>query len=392
MRSKLLYTIFLLQAFIFNLSNVITPRFLSELSLDKYYFGYYSAIWSFGIMVSSPIWGKISTKYGKKNFVILGIAIYALSQLGFYYVSNIFILGVLRLTSGIGVGAIVTLLLSYLILNTGPKVRAKALSYRMAFITLGMTLAYMIGGLVGSNITREMFLYQSLLSVIFIVLIILFMREEKVKSCVFPKQYNLFDSIKFIKHMDKQVLVFLFSITLTTMSFVNLDKFLDLYIIDQGYGVSVLGSVKMVFGLVLIITNFVFVPKLKRFLGNVYVLQTINVMMAVVVMVTLMNNNLLVMLYSVFLLFIILKGIYTTSEQLYLSKVIDKDHINIFVGIRQSFACLGMILGPIIGGHLYTYNQINMFQFNVVCLLLSSIMISYMKLVPKSSKELIYSK
>ena len=109
-------------------------------------------------------------------------------------------------------------------------------------------------------------------------------------------------------------------------------------------------------------------------------------------MITFMDNEILVSLYSIFLGYIVLKGIYVTSEQLYLSKAIEPEKMNIFVGIRQSFTCLGMILGPIIGGHIYAYNPMNLFQFNILCLLISSVMISYIKLSPRVQTEIQYSK
>jgi len=392
MKNKIIYIIFFLQAFIFNLSNVITPRFLTDLELPKFAFGYYSAIWSLGMLISSPIWGKMATRYGRKNLIIIGTIIYGLSQFGFYFINNVVLLGLLRFTSGIGVGAIITLLLSYLILNTKPSDRASTLSSRMAFITIGMTISYTVSGYIGIVLTRELFLYQSILSIIFVILIILVIKEKKIdKSCVYPKQYHLFDSIRYIAKIDKTMLMFLFSITLTTMTFVNLDKFLDLYIVDLGHPVSVVGNIKMVFGIVLVVTNFSFVPKLKKYLGNVFVLQTISILMSIVIMITFMNSNIIIMLNSVFLLFIVLKGVYTTGEQLFFSKVVDKSDLNLFIGIRQSFTCLGMILGPIIGGHIYAYNHLNLFHFNVVCLLISSVLISYIKLAPNKSKEIAFS-
>ena len=42
MNKKMLLLIFLLQAFIFNLTNVITPRYLDSLLLEKYMFGYFA--------------------------------------------------------------------------------------------------------------------------------------------------------------------------------------------------------------------------------------------------------------------------------------------------------------------------------------------------------------
>lgn len=393
MRRKMLYFIFLLQAFIFNLSNVITPRFLDDLGLPKFMFGYYSAVWSFGMLISSPLWGKIASRYGKKKLVVLGATIYGLSQLGFYFIENIYLLGLLRFTSGIGVGSIITLLLSYMVLNTDRSERASMLSKRMAFLTIGMTISYTLSGYIGLSLTKELFLYQSILTVGFIILILLFVKKDEVQACAFPNQHHtILDSFRYLKKMDKRVLMFLVSITLSTMTFVNIDKFIDLYIVDSGYEVSIIGNVKMVFGIVLVFTNLVIVPNFKKFIGNSFVLQTISIMMGIIIIVTFMKEEILIPLYTIFLGFIVLKGIYTTSEQLYLTKVVDKSQLSIFLGIRQSFTCLGMILGPVIGGHIYATNSVNLFYFNVVCLLLSSLFISYMKFVPQKSEELVFSK
>lgn len=376
MNKKILLIIFMLQAFIFNLTNVITPQYLDSLLLEKYMFGYFVALFSLGMLLSSPIWGELGDRYGRKKFVVIGIIIYGLSQLGFYYSTSIPLIFMLRVTSGIGVGAPVTLLLSYLVSNSERGSRTKNLSYRLAFITIGSTVSYKVSGILGLTYTKELFLFQSVLSIIFVLLVVLGVQDKK-PHCVVPKQFHLFNSLANIKKLNRSFIVYLFSITLTTMTFTNIDKFIDIYIIDLGFDSSVLGNIKMVIGLVFIVTNFLVIPRIKEYLGRIYILQSLQVIMAVVVLTTFMYSNIILMLYTVFLFFAAGKAIFTTSEQFYLSRQVPKEELGLFVGLRQSFVCLGMILGPVVGGHLYSANTINIFVFSVICLLISSLLLSY---------------
>ncbi len=377
MNRKILYIIFMFQAFIFNLTNVITPRYLDSLHLEKYMFGYFLALWSLGMLLSSPIWGELGDRFGRKKFVVLGILIYGISQLGFYYSSNIYLLVLLRVTSGIGVGAPVTLLLSYMVSNSNKGNRTRNLSMRMAFITIGSTVSYKVSGILGLHFTRELFLGQSVLSIFFILLVIFGMKEKKDPHCAYPKQFNIFNSLKHFRKLDRTFLMYLFSITLTTMTFTNIDKFIDVYVIDSTHSSSILGNIKMVIGIVFIVTNFVLIPRIKEYLGKVYLLQMIQVFMAVIVLTVFMYSNIIIMLYTVFLGFVVLKAIFVTSEQFYLSKQVPKEELGLFMGLRQSFVCLGMILGPVIGGHIYTSAPIYLFIFSVICLLSSSLILGY---------------
>ena len=389
MNKKILLIIFMLQAFIFNLTNVITPQYLDSLHLEKYMFGYFVALFSLGMLLSSPIWGELGDRYGRKKFVIIGIVIYGLSQLGLYYSTSIPLIFTLRVTSGIGVGAPVTLLLSYLVSNSERGSRTKNLSYRLAFITIGATVSYKVSGILGLTYTKELFLFQSVLSIIFVLLVVLGVSDKK-PHCVVPKQFHLFNSLSNISKLNKSFVIYLFSITLTTMTFTNIDKFIDIYIIDSGFDSSVLGNIKMVIGLVFIITNFIVIPRIKEYLGRIYILQSLQVIMAVVVLTTFMYSNIILMLYTVFLFFSVGKAIFTTSEQFYLSRQVPKEELGLFVGLRQSFVCLGMILGPVVGGHLYSANTINIFVFSVICLLISSLLLSYIdmsyKVTPSRAK------
>lgn len=379
MNKNKILVVFMLQAFIFNLTNVITPGYLNTLGVEKYYFGYFAAFWSLGMLISSPVWGKLGDLYGRKKFAILGLVIYGLSQLVFFYSSNIIVLSIMRIISGIGVGAPVTLLLSHMIGSVRRIETAKYLALRMGFLTVGSTLAYIVSGYLGLIYQKELFLMQSYLTILLIIAIIILIKEKKEPYCVLPKQFNMFSSIKHLKMLNKDNLIFLVSITLTTMTFVNIDKFIDLYVIDSGYDSLTLGNLKMLFGILTIIVNFVLLPKMKKYLGSIYILQIIQIFMAIIALVVFSDSRLIMMLYTLFLFYIVLRAVFTTSEQLFLASKVSRKDMGLFMGLRQSFTCLGMVVGPIVGGHIYQVEPRNLFVFSVICLLLSSSFLAYIQ-------------
>jgi len=392
MKQKKILIVFMVQAFIFNLTNVITPGYLNSLGVEKYYFGYFAAFWSLGMLISSPVWGALGDLYGRKKFAILGLIIYGLSQLVFFYSSNVAILSVMRIVSGIGVGAPVTLLLSHMIGSVSRSETGKYLALRMGFLTVGSTVAYKVSGYLGLVYQKELFLVQSLLSIFLIFIVIILIKEKKEPHCVLPKQFNMFSSIKHLKLLSKDNIIFLVSITLTTMTFVNIDKFIDLYVIDSGYDSLMLGNLKMVFGILTIIINLVVLPKMKKYLGSVYILQSIQIFMAIIALIVFSDSRLIIMLYTLFLLYVVLRAIFTTSEQLFLASKVSRKDMGLFMGLRQSFTCLGMVVGPIIGGHIYQTEPRNLFIFSVVCLLLSSSFLAYIQNDIKDYKQKNYVK
>jgi DHA1 family multidrug resistance protein-like MFS transporter len=123
----------------------------------------------------------------------------------------------------------------------------------------------------------------------------------------------------------------------------------------------------------------VVIPKLKKYLGGVYILQIIAIAMGIIILIVFMDQDYLKLLCTIFLSFFVLKAIYTAGEQIYLTNIVDKNEMSLFMGLRQSFMCLGMVLGPIIGGHIYQQNEMNIFMFNVICLLVSSIILSVIR-------------
>lgn len=374
MNNKMMFFIFLFQAFVFNLSNVIIPKYLDMIHVDKFLFGYFIAFWFFGMMCSSPFWGAISNKIGSKKLVIFGIVIYGASQFAFYFTSHIVVLFLLRITSGIGAGAIVTLLLAQLVQCQPACNTSKALSMRMAFLTGGNLIAYKVSGYLCQIYDDELFLLQGILSSVLLLLVMLFVRENKL-CC--RTHVTIFNSVFHVTKISKNVVLFLVSIMLTTITFVTVDKFIDLFLIDEGYSVMVVGNVKMVYGIVFILGSLFIVPRVKSLLSNLYVLQSILVLMSLVILIVFMQRNYILMLSSVFVLFMALKSIYVTSEQLFCSRLVEKEEVAVVMGLRQSFASMGMILGPIIGGHIYQDYPINVFIFAVICLLLSSVILSY---------------
>ena len=129
----------------------------------------------------------------------------------------------------------------------------------------------------------------------------------------------------------------------------------------------------MVVGLVSIVATIVLVPLLIKVKKRLLLIGVFQVLSALIVVITFRfsNGNFMLFLYTVFMLYIIIKALYAPLEQEYIAARADQDKIATTMGIRQSFYSIGTILGPIAGAFIYAYNKILLFDISAIFLLLS---------------------
>ncbi len=386
---------FLIQNIIHNLGHPVTPAFVRSLGIQDFMFGVFFATMSLGLMIGGPIWGIIGDRGKKKLYIVIGLLMYSIGQFFFGYSNNQYLMVFFRLFSGLGVVSSITLFTSYLIEITDKEHRAKYLAYIAGAITLGASLGYYLGGFLSTNATmvelfhitnyKEIFLIQAVLNLVYIGVILLLFKDRRCAFHVGPKQ-SVFSSLKSIRYIDFKLILFFVSLAFITMGAINLSKYMDVFFNDSGLNPLELGTFVMVTGYVSLFTSIFLVPlfaKMKKQIGLMIIIQVIN---ALIVFYVFRANNFLISVYTVFMIYVIFKAIYTPLEQNYISLHAKEGEYGKIMGIRQSFVSIGMVAGPIIGGFLYAKSSLLLFDSSAMSFLIGFLILIVVSILNKKQR------
>ena len=95
-------------------------------------------------LLSAPLWGRFSDKYGRRPALLVGLAAAAVAYIVFAYAESIWLLVISRIVQGAG-GGTVSVIQAYVADSTEPQNRAKALGWLSAATNLGVALGPPLG-------------------------------------------------------------------------------------------------------------------------------------------------------------------------------------------------------------------------------------------------------
>ncbi len=95
-------------------------------------------------LLASPLWGRISDRYGRRPVLLIGLAASALAYLIFGFANALWLLFVCRLVQGFG-GGTTGVAQAYVADTMPPHERAKALGWLSAATSLGVSIGAVVG-------------------------------------------------------------------------------------------------------------------------------------------------------------------------------------------------------------------------------------------------------
>jgi len=386
---------FFIQGIIHNIGHPVTPAFVRGLEIPDYMFGVFFAAMSLGLMIGSPLWGILSDQGRRKLYIGLGLSIYSIGQFFFAYSGDALWMVVFRLIAGFGVGSALTIFTSQIIEQSELKDRAKHLAFAAASSTLGASLGYYIGGFISTNPTmvdllgtsdlRMIFIIQVISNVLYTLLIVILLKkEENVISTM--KKPSMIAGLKEITKIDKSLLIFLISLTFMTIGSINVSKYLDVYFDELSYNPQQLGTFVMATGVVSLISSIFLVPYFAKVKKQLKLIGIIHLICAAIIFYSFRASNFLLIMYTIFMIYVVLKTIYQPLEQSYIANQATNNKYGSIMGLRQSFVSFGMVLGPLLGGYLFNIHPLVLFDFSAISFIIGVLLLIWVFALEQKKK------
>jgi DHA1 family multidrug resistance protein-like MFS transporter len=185
----------------------------------------------------------------------------------------------------------------------------------------------------------------------------------------------MFDGIKSIRYLDKNLLAFLLSLTFTSIAAINLSKYLERFIIDMEYGASGVGQFVFVTGIVGILTTAFIVPQVFKLKKDITVMVFINIASAIIITIVFRMSNIMLALYTLYMGYMMLKAVYAPLETNFISSHSKDGEYGKIMGVRQFFFAIGFVIGPVVANVLYKIKPIYVFDMSVIMFMMAFVII-----------------
>ena len=127
----------------------LMPFYAKRMDAPDWLVGPLIAAFAVAQLISSPVWGKFSDRYGRRPAMIIGLAASALAYVVFGFASSLWMLFASRLVQGLG-GGTTGVAQAYVADTMAPGERAKALGWISAATSAGVLIGPVIGSVARS--------------------------------------------------------------------------------------------------------------------------------------------------------------------------------------------------------------------------------------------------
>ena len=307
-------------------------------------------------LLFAPLWGRLSDKYGRKPAILLGLLGNAAALVGFGLAKDYVWLLIARSAAGIASAAVLPSVMAYVADITTSEERGKGMGLMGAAMGLGFILGPAIGGVMGSHDTP--FFVAGGLSILNFLFALILLPESLQKDIadetggdhhewVSPREVFRQTTLK--SPLTPLFLVAFFS----TFSFAGLEMTFPLFIEDRwNYGEKEMGWMFMFMGAIAVPLQGGLLGRLINSLGERRIIL-IGLLLSAIGMALLPNAHSFVTLTVYLTIAGVGNQLIRPTNASWISKQ-TRIGQGAAIGIMDAFLSLGRILGPLLGGWLYT--------------------------------------
>ena len=349
----------------FGLIIPVMPTLAREYGASKTEVGLLIASYSLMQFIFTPFWGRLSDKVGRRPILLISLAASALGYIIWGFAGSLWMLVASRVVAGIG-NANIAVAQAYVSDVTTDETRSKGMGAIFAGFGLGFVLGPAIGGFLTSKWLTGMLAVNGLpyfadhslqligfvaafFSLLDLLCTALFLPEPEKRSAAGEQRYGQGRHFIIETLSDARLQPSLWIFFISTFAFANMEATLVLLTSDKfGYGAQQNSVMFTYVGLLICFVQGGFIHHLYKMFGERKIVNVGTLLIGIGLLMCPFGSS-QVLLYVALAVLAIGSGINTPSNQSMLSKLAPKEKMGAVLGVGQSLATLGRILGPAIG-------------------------------------------
>lgn len=335
----------------FNMAHPVTPMFINKLGLPTFMFGLFFATMSIGNFIGSPLLGSLSDKKGRLKFLILGAVGYGISQLGFGFNTNPFIILIFRFTGGFFVVSYLTTSMAYLTDVTTKENRTKYITYYAAANTIGGALGSLLGGVIGNNNFKIAFFSQFILCLILGALVFFLLEEPHREKSLNSKTIK-YEKISYSKFLNKNLLIMFIVVIAFYFAATSYNSSINYYIEDVlNLSPTFIGGFLAFTGILGFTVNLIFTPLMAKYFKEINIFKVITICLSIALGLMVLSNNVILFL-SCAVIFSSFASIHIPLQQSIITKLSNGNYGSL-MGIFNSSKAVGQVTGSLLSGFIF---------------------------------------
>ncbi|MCP1311880.1 MFS transporter [Paenibacillus tyrfis] len=350
----------------------IMPKFMESLGITGGIMGLLVAAFSLTQLLCSPLAGRLADSFGRKRMIVIGLTVFAFSEVLFGIASSPALLFVSRLLGGISAAMIMPAVMAYAADITTKEERAAGMGYINAAITTGFIIGPGIGGYIAEFGIRVPFYAAGVAGIIAACITLFILRESlpsKENTADTPSDAREWGGLLSQLRYSYKEPYFLSLIIVFVMSFglANFETIFGLFVDHKfGFGpkdIAFIITFGSIAGAVVQATAFSWI--MKRF-GEQRIISLCLIFASLFILLTLFVHTFWLIFAVTFIIFLaidILRPAISTQMSM-----VAKDQQGYVAGLNSAFTSLGNIAGPIVAGFLFDLD-VN-YPYTLACLIL----------------------
>lgn len=381
MLTKSAFPLLLLNMFLANLSMglviPIVPGLLEEFTASGQAAGYLVSCFGLSQFLFSPLAGNLSDRYGRKPMIIIGLILFAVSNLLAAFASDLSLLFISRLIGGLGSAALIPSIIAYIADITADEQRSKAMSWLGASMTSGFIIGPGVGGMLAEWGIKTPFYVSAGVGLLAMICSLWVLPESlsvnirQMRRKLQEKRDNVFKQI--VLSVRSRYFILLFIVFAMTFGLTHFEAIFPLFVVQvYGFTTGQIAILLTVCSFIGTLNQLVLTDRITRRFGEKRIIGAMLLLSAVSLVLLLFSGQFYYVM-AVTMLFFTFNNILRPTINTLLSKVAG-DEQGFMAGMNNAYTSLGTIFGPMMAGILFEVHFNLPYLFGGFVLLVSSIL------------------